>query len=465
MNQHRAVMGPLLAFAVSLSMSTQACSSDDYGLPMAEPESVGMATEKLGAIKANLQPLIDEHKVPGFVTVVARNGKVVHAEAFGSMDVERQKPMRPDTIFRMASMTKPVTGAAVMILVQEGRIAVSDPLSKYIPEFAEMNVLVQDEEGVSSTAPADKAITIQHLLTHTSGLTLGVFPNAVAELYAAAGLGFSAEQWAAARGSGGVIEDDAAYRHSLTLEEFVRKAAELPLLVQPGTQWNYSIATDVLGRVVEVVSGQRYGDFLAERIFAPLGMKDAGFHVPMEKVTRFAASYAPRAAGMVLADDPGKSSFLRVPGHDSGGGGLVGTASDYLRFAQMLLNGGELDGVRILSAESVQKMTSDQLGPEFGEAPLASILQVYGVPPAEAIRAFQGIGFGYCGAVVRDGAGNTPFGTPGLYSWGGSWSTDFWIDRRQQIVGLVLTQITAGTYPIRTIMNDATYDALVERYE
>ena len=147
------------------------------------------------------------------------------------------------------------------------------------------------------------------------------------------------------------------------------------------------------------------------------------------------------------------------------GGGMVGTATDYLRFTQMLVNGGELDGVRILSEESVQKMTSDQLGPEFGEAPLSTILQVYEVPPAVAIQATQGVGFGYCGAVVRDGAGNTGFGFPGQYSWGGAWSTDFWIDRPQKLVGLVLTQITAGTYPVRKILNDATYEALVERYE
>jgi CubicO group peptidase (beta-lactamase class C family) len=340
-----------------------------------------------------------------------------------------------------------------------------------------MKVLVQNEEGASSTVPADKPITIEHLLTHTSGLTHSVFPNAVAKLYAATGLGISAEQFAALRGSGGVIGDDAVDRDGqlqaesgqlaggLTLEEFVKKAAEQPLLVQPGTQWNYSIAMIVLGRVVEVVSGKRYGDFLAERIFAPLGMKDAGFHVPKEKVTRFAANYAAQGAGMVLTDDPAKSSYLKVPSHDSGGGGMVGTAADYLRFAQMLLNGGELDGVRILSEESVQKMTSDRLGPEFGDAPLSTVVQAFGVPPAEAVQAFQGIGFGYCGSVVRDGAGNTVFGTPGQYSWGGAWSTEFWIDRSQKLVGLVLTQITTGTYPIRMIMNDATYEALVERYE
>ncbi|MFQ5527106.1 MAG: serine hydrolase domain-containing protein [Thermoanaerobaculia bacterium] len=457
---------------MAISVSIPAFADDYYGLPTGEAESVGMSTEKLAAIKAKFQPLIDEHKVPGFVTAVARNGKVVHFEAFGSMDVERKKAMRPDTIFRLASMTKPITGAAVMILVQEGEIAVSDPLSKYIPEFADMKVLVQNEEGASSTVPADKPITIEHLLTHTSGLTHSVVPNAVAKLYVAAELGISTEQFAVLRGAG-AIGDEAVEsvsirsptETSLTLAEFVKTAAEQPLLVQPGTQWNYSIAMIVLGRVVEVVSGQRYGDFLAERIFAPLGMKDAGFHVPKEKVARFAANYAPQAASMVLIDDPAKSDYLEPPSHDSGGGGMVGTAADYLRFAQMLLNGGELDGVRILSEESVQKMTSDRLGAEFGEAPLSTILQIFGAPPAEAIRIFQGIGFGYCGSVVRDGAGNTLFGAPGVYSWGGSWSTEFWVDRRQKLVGLVLTQITTGPYPIRTMMNDATYAALVERYE
>jgi CubicO group peptidase (beta-lactamase class C family) len=454
----------LIGILLTLTVSAPTFSNGQYGLPAAEPESQGLSTEKLGAIKANLQPLIDEHKVPGFITVVARNGRVVHAEAFGSMDVERQKAMRPDTIFRMASMTKPITGAAVMILVQEGKVAVSDPLSKYLPEFAEMRVLLQDEDGASSTLRADKPITIEHLLTHTSGLTYGFFPNAVSRRYAAAGLGLSFEQLAALRGSGGVIrimpED-----YGLTTDAFVKKAAEQPLLAQPGTQWNYSIAMDVLGCVVEVVSGQRYGEFLQERIFTPLGMKDAGFHVPKEKVARFAANYAPQATGMILTDDPAKSSFLKIPSRDSGGGGMVGTAADYLRFAQMLLNGGELDGVRILSEESVREMTSDHLGPELGEAPLATVLQAFEIPPEVAIPAFRGIGFGYCGSVVRDGAGNTPFGAPGHYSWGGAWSTDFWIDRRQKLVGLVLTQITSGTYPVRMILNNATYEALVKRYD
>ncbi len=170
---------------------------------------------------------------------------------------------------------------------------------------------------------------------------------------------------------------------------------------------------------------------------------------------------------MVLADDPAQSSYLKVPSQDSGGGGMVGTAADYLRFAQMLLNGGELDGVRILSEESVQEMTSDHLGPEYGDAPLATLAQAFGgFQPAEVIQAFKGIGFGYCGSVVRNGAGNTVFGTPGQYAWGGAASTDFWIDRPQKLVGMVLTQLLpAGTYPTRTIMNNATYQALVERYE
>ncbi|MDP6094508.1 MAG: serine hydrolase domain-containing protein [Gammaproteobacteria bacterium] len=437
MQLYRTALRILLVFSFLLSTSP-AFSDGDFGLPTAEPESLGMSSKKLDEIKTQLQPLIDEKKVPGFITVVARQGKVVHFEAFGSMDVERKKAMQADTIFRMYSMTKPVTGAAVMILVQEGKINLKDPVSKYIPEFADMKVLVQTEKGATSTIPAHRPIIIEHLLTHTSGLTYNFFGNAVSKIYAANGVDSDG-------GSG------------LTLEEFVKKVAEQPLLAQPGTQWNYSISMDVLGRVVEVVSGQRYGDFLQARIFAPLGMKDSGFQVPADRASRFAANYAPdrESPGMVLADDPGNSRYLKVPSQDSGGGGMVGTAADYLRFAQMLLNGGELDGVRILGEESVRDITSDHLGEEFGGAPLSTML------PFGA----EGIGFGYCGAVIKPGAGNTVFGGPGQYTWGGAASTDFWIDKRQKLVGMVLTQLMpAGAYPTRMIMNTATYEAVVEKY-
>lgn len=410
-----------------------------FGLPKAEPESQGMSSEKLAEIKTQLQPFIDDGKVPGFVTVVARNGKVVHFEAFGKMDVERDKAMRPDTIFRLYSMTKPITGVAVMILVEEGKVAVSDPVSKYIPEFAETEVLVE-EDGETRLVPANREVTIFDLLTHTSGLTYG--------RRGGKGIGkFYAEKGVNSDGSSG-----------LSLEEFGKRAGSVPLLVQPGTQFNYGISIDVLGRVVEVASGQRFGDFLRERVFGPLGMKDSGFQVPAAQVERFAANYAPNRAkdGMRLVDDPEKSRYLKEPSLDSGGGGMVGTAADYLRFSQMLVNGGELDGVRVLSEASVREMTSDHLGPEFGNAPLSTLFPL----------GMNGVGFGYCGAVVRDDVEQSAFGGGGQYSWGGAASTDFWIDSRQKLVGMVLTQLLpSGTYPTRMVMNNAVYEAVVESYE
>lgn len=397
-----------------------------------------MSSEKLAAIKTKLQSFIDRKKVCGFVTAVAREGKVVHFEAFGSMDVERNKAMEPGTIFRMYSMTKPITGVAVMILVEEGKIAVSDPVSKYIPEFAEMEVLVENDDGSTRIVPADRPMTIKHLLMHTSGLTYGFSEGAVAKLYVEEGL-------------------DSDRGRALTLEAFAKKAASLPLMAHPGTEWNYSISMDILGRVVEVVSGQRFGEFLQERIFKPLGMKDSGFHVPAEKVDRFAANYTrnEKTGNMDLADDPAKSPYLKVPGHDSGGGGMVGTGADYLRFAQMLLNGGELDGVRILSEDRVDEMTTNHFGPEFGDTPLSKMYPV----------GMDGVGFGYCGSVVMEGFEGTLFGSSGQYSWGGAASTDFWIDPAQKLVGIVLTQLLpSGRYPTKMTMNNATYDALVDRY-
>lgn len=439
MRIRRTIIGAVLVLSASLGLSAQAFSNSQFGLPLADPESVGMSSEKLAAIKPKLQPFIDQDKVPGFITIVARDGKVVHFEAFGHMDVERGKPMRPDTIFRMYSMTKPITGAAIMILVQEGKIAVSNPVSKYIPQFAEMEVLIEDDDGSTHTVPADRPITIEHLLTHTSGLIYGSRKHPVAEMYQESG-----------------VDSDGA--SGLTLEEFAKKAASMPLVAHPGTVWNYGISIDILGRVVEVVSGRRYGDFLRDRIFEPLRMKDSGFHVPAEKSDRFAANYGPdkETGGMKLVDDPAKSRYLKIPSQDSGGGGMVGTAADYLRFAQMLVNGGVLDGVRVLSKESVREMTTNHLGPEFGEAPLTSLFPL----------GMKGVGFGYCGAVVLEGVERSVFGGGGQYSWGGAASTDFWIDKRQRLVGMVLTQLLpSGTYPTRVIMNNATYDAIVESYE
>ncbi len=429
---------PFLCGVLFALVSIPAIAADDLGLPVAEPESVGMSSEKLDMLPKLLGAFVEKGLLPGFVEAVAREGKIVHFEAFGKRDVERDLPMEKDTIFRMYSMTKPITGTAIMILVDEGKLNVTDKLSKYLPEFSEMTVLEVADNGSTKTVPAKTPITIEHLLTHTSGLVYGLFDGGpLGEMYNEAGINTD--------GSSGK-----------TLEDFSKAVAKLPLKAEPGTEWHYSVAMDVLGRVVEVVTGERFGDFLEDRVFDPLKMTDAGFQVPADKADRFAANYAPANGGMALLDDPKTSSFLKEPSLDSGGGGMVGTASDYLRFAQMLLNGGELDGVRILSEDAVKEMTTNHLGPKFGDAPLGTLMA--GIP-------FDGIGFGYTGAVVMDGVKQTIFGGEGEYSWGGYASTDFWIDKKEKIVGIVLTQlIPTGTYPTRIVMHNGAYAAITESY-
>jgi len=407
------------------------------GLPSADPASVGMSAAALAAIPAKLAPFIDDGKVPGFVTVVAREGKVVHFEAFGQRDVERGRPMTKDTIFRMYSMTKPIAGVAIMILVDEGKLNVSNPVSKFIPEFADSQVVVTGEDGMTELVPAETSMTIQHLLTHTSGLTYGGEPE-VRPYYVEHAVSSGRES-------------------GLTLEEFAKRAAKVPLICQPGSAWHYGISVDVLGRIVEVAAEQPFDEFLDVRIFKPLGMKDTGFAVPPGDVDRFAANYKrKKKGGMRLIDDPADSPYLKQPSMPSGGGGTVGTAADYLRFAQMILNGGELDGVRIVSEESIAELTKQQLPPELGNDPLGSMLPVMS----------QGVGFGYTGAVVMEGYDRTLFGSAGTYCWGGAASTDFWIDYKQELIGMVLTQLMpTGAYPTRVIMLQATNAAIVERKE
>jgi CubicO group peptidase (beta-lactamase class C family) len=406
-----------------------------YGLPKADPATLGLSAEKLAAVKTQLNPFVEKKQLPGFIVAVARNGKVGYFEAWGMRDVERAKPMTADTIFRMYSMTKPITGAAVMTLVDAGKISLDDPLSKYIPEFKDMKVLVQKADGSTELVAAERPITLKHLMTHTSGLVYGIFDRGkLGELYRAK-----------------EINSDGAA--GISLEEFAKRVASMPLKCHPGTAWNYGINMDILGRVVEVVSGKRYADYLQEKIFGPLGMKDAAFYVPADKADRFAANYGPKSGGMSLLDDPAKSPYLKIPSQDSGGGGMVATAGDYLRFAQMLLNGGELDGVRVLSQKAVAEMTSNQLPPALGDAPLNLFPGMN----------FKGIGFGYCGAVPMKGAVNTAFGDDGEYTWGGYASTDFWIDKKENVVGLVLTQlIPTNTYPTRSITHNAVEAAILQ---
>jgi len=390
-----------------------------------------MSSERLDRIRPKMQAYVDAKQLPGFITMVARRGKLVHFEQVGQMDVEAATPMLEDTIFRMYSMTKPITGVAVMILYEEGHFLLTDPVSKYLPEFGEMKVYLGGPYENPRTERSAE-ITIKQLLTHTSGLVYGRDEPGVTEMYELADI-FGSE----------------------SLQGFVERLAALPLAAQPGTEWRYSVSMDVLGRLVEVISGQPFDRFLAERIFVPLDMIDTGFYVQEDKLARFAAVYrATDEGGMQRIDDQSQSSFLNHGVVPYGGHGLVSTARDYMRFALMLLNGGELEGVRILGRKTVDLLMSNHLGPEYGPQPLAS---------ANLQSSAQGVGFGLSGAVITDPALSSVLGSTGNFFWGGAASTYFWIDPKEQLVGMVLTQLMPSrTYPIRGEMRILTYQAIVD---
>jgi CubicO group peptidase (beta-lactamase class C family) len=415
----------------------------DGPVATAKPEEVGMSGERLGRITTVMQRYVDAGNLPGVVTLVARRGKVVHFEAIGSQNVATGAPMTKDTIFRLYSQSKPVTAAAVMILYDEGRFLLTDPVAKYLPELANLTVYVGEEDGKVQTEPA-APITIQHLLTHTAGFTYDFFQSPVARMYNQAGTVGAAPQ--SRLGS---------------LAEWTSELGKLPLIAQPGTDWNYSISIDVLGRLVEVASGMSFRDFLRQRIFDPLGMNDTDFYVPDEKLPRFAANYMPTPDGkMRLMDDPQNSPYRKMPKIEMGGSGLVGTASDYLRFAQMLANGGELDGVRILAPRTVALMMMDHLHPEMRPDPLSSL---FGGGLFRASGRAWGLGFGLGGFVATDPALTGIPMAVGTYSWGGAATTHFWVDRENELVGIVLTQLLPdGTYPVRQMMQQMTYQALMD---
>ncbi len=429
----------LAAAGLLLAGGGVAWGADDTPVVVAA-EKHGFAADRLARIAPVMQRYVDQGKVPGVVTVIARHGAVVHFEAVGKRSVARGLPMEKDTIFRLYSQSKPVTGAAVMILYEEGRFLLTDAVASYLPEFANSKVYAGEENGVIKTEPA-RPMTIQHLLTHTSGLTYGFFPSPVGRLYQQAGLG-------------GISTD----RHE-NLEHWTAELAKMPLVAQPGTAWNYSVGMDVLGRLVEKVSGQRFGDFLRQRIFDPLGMVDTGFSVPDDKLGRFAANYSPTPeGGMRLIDDPETSVYRKPPKLEFGGSGLVGTAGDYLRFALMLANGGELDGRRILSPTGVRLMMSNHLGPALGDVPLASLFSRPNAPAGG-----QGLGFGLTGMVITDPALAGLPGPNGVWGWGGAATTHFYVDPEHQLVALVMTQLLPdGTYPLRQVMQQMTYQALIE---
>ena len=380
----------------------------------------GFSAERLRHFDTAVRAEVDAGRIPGFVMIVARDGHVVLSSAYGKQDPVAGTPMTPDSIFRIYSMTKPIVSVAAMILVEEGRMQLADPVTKYIPELKDLKVGV-DKGGSLELVAAKRPITIQDLMRHTSGFTYGVFGKSlVKDLYTKNGVD----------------------RSDHTNVEFVKKLATVPLAYQPGTTWEYSRSTDVLGHVIERVSGQDLDRFLDERILKPLGMRDTAFYVEPAKHARIAEPFV---------KEPGSSTptnMLKVrekPKYLAGGQGLVSTAGDYLRFAQMMLNGGELDGVRIVSKKTVDYMTSDHLGGIRGPAYLPG----------------PGYGFGL-GVKVRTSAGEADSpGSLGDYDWGGAGGTYFWVDPKERLIGVWMMQAPANRVHYRRMMRAMVYGALM----
>ncbi|TXK40558.1 serine hydrolase [Nonomuraea sp. C10] len=400
-----------------------------------DPEDVGLDSARLRRIDAHFAPYVDDGRLPGWLALVSRRGEIAHLSAYGSRDVASGAPVEPDTLFRIYSMSKPITSVAVMMLYEEGLLELTDPVSRHLPAFADVRVYEKGPAFSPVTRPAAEPVRVWHLLTHTSGLVYGFqHVSVVDELYRRAGFDRGAP-----RGMG--------------LAEAVDRWAELPLLFEPGTQWNYSVATDVLGRLVEMVSGRPLDEFLSERIFRPLGMDDTGFWIDGERAGRMATLYsADRHRRAVPMDTRGAE--LRRPSFLSGGGGLISTAGDYHRFTQMLLRGGELDGVRLLGPRTVAYMTRNHL-------PGGADLEEFGRPVFAEVP-YAGVGFGLGFAVVRDAARHRTLSSAGEFSWGGAASTAFWVDPAEELTVVFMTQLLpSDTHPIRSRLRQLVYQALL----
>ena len=400
-------------------------------LPEAKPEDVGMSSQRLERLTAMIQQAVDSGEIPGAVMMVARKGKLVYQRAFGMQDTPAGVPMRTDSIFRIFSMTKPVVSVGAMMLVEEGRLGLHEPISKYLPEFKEMKVAVEGYDPVTgaatfSTTPAKRPITVQDLLRHTAGLTYGVFLPKHSQV--------------------GNLYREAKVFTAPNLAEFSRAIARLPLRNEPGTTWEYSHATDILGRVVEVAGGMPLDQFIAQRILSPLKMDDTGWMVPQDKVARFAQPLPDRDKDWfpeLMLD------WTKPPSFFAGGHGLVSTVGDYLRFAQMLANGGELDGVRIIGPRTLSYMTADHVlvsdiakGPNWLPGP--------------------GYGFGLGFGTRTAGGGSNWAGSVGDFYWGGYAGTYFWVDPKEELVPVFMMQEVARRNHYRALVRNVVYQAIVD---
>ncbi len=429
----RSVVVVALAFLtalISLAQGTHPASSATGAakhvrdLAPVTAESVGMSTQRLGRLNAAMKRLVDDKQVAGLVTLVERHGKIVQFNAAGLLDVRKTDAMQKDSIFRIYSMTKPVTGVAMMMLYEEGKWQLNDPVSRYIPEFARMKVYTgKNDDGTPKLEDARRPMTMRELMTHTAGLGYVLSPiNPVDKM----------------------IIDGNVLNAGAPLQTMIDGLAKIPLLAQPGTRWSYSIAADVQGYLIEKFSGQPFAEFARKRIFEPLGMKDTAFYVPKEKLARLAQVH--RGSGSNLTVDTNRPDPAAIPLGPSGGGGLFSTAMDYARFCEMLLEGGQLNGVRLLAPRTVEMMRTNHVNPE----PLKTM------PP--------GTGWGMDFQIVTDAAAAGDSVSNGTFSWFGIAGTWFWIDPVTDLafVGMVQHQSLGTTRAIHALSRSLVYQAIVE---
>ena len=420
------------------------------------PQRVGFSEQRLSRVDRLLERYVESGHLSGALGLIYRKGGIAYCHATGQRDLETGLPMTEDTIFRIYSMTKPITAVAALMLFEEGQFLLNDPLALYLPEFADVQVCVGEDSSGLRLEPPQRPVSVKDMFLHTGGLTYGWGQDSpVEELY----------------------RKTIGKRENLRLDTVVQRMGTLPLLYQPGTRWHYSLSTDVLGRLVEVLSGKSLDDFFKQEIFKPLGMHETGFHVPAGSLERFSACYRPAggfsfgqdfepkrnvnsmqgaddeqvsAPKIELDDAPLTSRFAKPPVFLSGGGGLVSTVGDYLRFAQMLLNGGVLDGNRLLGRKTAELMRANCLPPELVP------IEIGGGPR-------PGYGFGLGVSVLVDVPASGAPGSHGIYGWGGAATTNFWIDPEEEMVGLIMTQfMPSGYYAVESEFRVAAYQALVD---
>ena len=413
-----------LALLISLAcFSLGAVGYAEDSLPSAEPGSVGMNADKLRVVNKNMENLLAENRLAGGVVVVARRGKVVHFEAYGKRNLATGEPMEKDTIFRIYSMTKAITSAAALMLEEEEKLDLDDPLSQFFPPLKRMKIW---KDG--NLIDTEREATVRDLMRHTSGLTYG---------------------WKSSKPIREALRSAGVLDRNKKLVSMINGMDKVPLQFQPGSDWVYGCSTDVLGGVVEVASGMPFDEFLEERIFKPLKMKDTGFYIPANKVKRFAANYNYRKGMLTMIDNPKTSRFLVNPAFKSGGGGLCSTASDYMRFLLMIANGGKFEGKRYLTKKSIKLMTTNQVPKEAGWVTIGKQVR-------------EGIGYGLGFSVREKMSKWDPDRRLGEYGWGGAASTHYWVSPKDELVVLTLEQVMPYSFSTEWALKKPIYDALLE---